>query len=163
MSWDRAQLVGLGIPLRFIAKPSYSPPATNPNVVANAFTDKVDMDEINDTDDLISVGTHLTKEEADSIKTSLTSMNIDFVANGHDAASRYHSLYYEIRVQRKDFEKARTAVNSRQRKTLLESRQCPKCQSKEYRILEKKGLWQKLYYYGTTLVQCKKCRTKYPI
>ena len=34
--WDRAQLVGLGIPLRFIAKPSYSPPATNPNVVHKA-------------------------------------------------------------------------------------------------------------------------------
>jgi len=32
VSWDRAQLVGLGIPLRYIAKPSYSPPATNPNV-----------------------------------------------------------------------------------------------------------------------------------
>jgi hypothetical protein len=30
-TWDRAQLVGLGIPLRFIAKPSYSPLGTNPN------------------------------------------------------------------------------------------------------------------------------------
>ena len=36
VSWDRAQLVGLGIPLRLIAKPSYSPPATNPNVVCNS-------------------------------------------------------------------------------------------------------------------------------
>jgi hypothetical protein len=121
------------------------------------------MEEINDTDDLISVGTHLTREEADSIKTSLTSMNIDFVSNGHDAASRHSNLYYEIRVQRKDIEKARVAVKSRQRKTLLESRQCPKCENKDYKVLEKKGLWEKIYYYGTTLVQCKKCKTKYPI
>jgi hypothetical protein len=129
----------------------------------NAFTNKVDRDEINDRDDLLSVGTHLTREEADSIKSSLTSLNIDFTVNGHDAASRYSNLYYEIRVQRKDFEKARKAVKSRQRKTLLGSRQCPKCKSKDYKILEKKGLWEKIYYYGTTLVQCKKCRTKYPI
>ncbi len=121
------------------------------------------MDEIDDADDLISVGTHLTKEEADSIKTSLTSMSIDFVVNGHDAASRYHSLYYEISVQSKDFDRARNAVKNRQRKTLIDSQQCPKCKCKDYKILEKDGLWEKIYYYGTTLVQCKKCRTKYPI
>jgi hypothetical protein len=33
VSWDKAQLVGLGIPLRFIAKPSYARHCTNPNVV----------------------------------------------------------------------------------------------------------------------------------
>jgi hypothetical protein len=37
ITWDRSQLVGLGIPLRFIAKPSYSPPATNPNVSSKPF------------------------------------------------------------------------------------------------------------------------------
>jgi len=35
VSWDRSQLVGLGIPLRFIAKPSYPRHCTNLNVVAN--------------------------------------------------------------------------------------------------------------------------------
>jgi hypothetical protein len=40
VSWDRAQLVGLGIPLRFIAKPSYSPLGTNPNVVCKAVASK---------------------------------------------------------------------------------------------------------------------------
>jgi hypothetical protein len=121
------------------------------------------MDEINDTDDLISIGTHLSQDEADSIKSSLTSMNIDYVSNGHDAVSRYNNLYYEIRVQKKDVERARTIVKSRQRKILLESRQCPKCKMGDYRTLEKKGLWEKIYYHGTTLVQCRKCRTKYSI
>ena len=36
VSWDRSQLVGLGIPLRFIAKPSYARHCTNPNVAGNA-------------------------------------------------------------------------------------------------------------------------------
>jgi hypothetical protein len=36
VSRDRAQLVGLGIPLRFIAKPSYSRHCSKPNVGANS-------------------------------------------------------------------------------------------------------------------------------
>jgi hypothetical protein len=38
ITWDRAQLVGLGIPLRFIAKPSYSGHCTSTNVSANTRT-----------------------------------------------------------------------------------------------------------------------------
>ena len=40
VSGDTLQLVGLGIPLCYIAKPSYSPPVTNTNVVANALRQK---------------------------------------------------------------------------------------------------------------------------
>lgn len=36
ITWDRSQLVGLGIPLRFIAKPSYSGHCTSTNVVFNS-------------------------------------------------------------------------------------------------------------------------------
>ncbi|QOI98548.1 MAG: hypothetical protein HRU69_14115 [Flammeovirgaceae bacterium] len=36
VTWDKAQLVGLGIPLRFIAKPSYARHCRNTNVVAHA-------------------------------------------------------------------------------------------------------------------------------
>jgi hypothetical protein len=36
ITWDKSQLVGLGIPLRFIAKPSYARHCTNPNVVHNS-------------------------------------------------------------------------------------------------------------------------------
>jgi hypothetical protein len=35
VSWDRSQLVGLGIPLRFIAKPSYSGHFASTHVVGN--------------------------------------------------------------------------------------------------------------------------------
>ena len=44
VSWDRSQLVGLGIPLRFIAKPSYSGHCTSTHVVAHALTDKFSTD-----------------------------------------------------------------------------------------------------------------------
>jgi hypothetical protein len=35
ITWDRSQLVGLGIPLRCIAKPSYSGHCTSTNVADN--------------------------------------------------------------------------------------------------------------------------------
>ncbi len=121
------------------------------------------MNENDDIHELITVGSYLTKDEADSIKSRLTSMKIEFVVNGQYAASRYRSLYYEIKVQRKDFENAKRIVKNQLKKTLIENQKCPKCKNLEYTILEKKGLWQKIYYYGTTLVQCKKCETKYLI
>lgn len=121
------------------------------------------MDDINDTDDLVSVGTHLTKEEADSIKSGLTSMNVDFVVNGHDAASRYSSLYYEIKVKRGDARAAKQVIDKRRARNFVESRKCPKCKNLVYREIEKKGLWERIYYFGTTLVQCQKCKTKYSI
>ena len=46
VSWDRSQLVGLGIPLRFIAKPTYSGHCTSTYVVAHALTnDKFQNDD----------------------------------------------------------------------------------------------------------------------
>jgi len=52
VSWDRSQLVGLGIPLRFIAKPSYARHCTNPNVGSHT-SDKVDRK--NQIDELVQV------------------------------------------------------------------------------------------------------------
>lgn len=125
--------------------------------------ENVDMDTIDDLNDFISIATYLTKEEANSIKKALTAIRVDAVASGHDTGSRYQTLHYEIRVKRKDIDRARPIVERRRKRASLESQLCPKCSSGSYKILEKKGFWQNLYYYGTTLAQCKKCRTKYPI
>lgn len=121
------------------------------------------MDDINDADDLVSVATHLTRDEADSIRSGLTSINVNFVVNGHDAASRYASLYYEVKVRRRDVQTAQQVIDKRRAKKFIESRKCPKCKNLVYREVEKTGLWQKIYYFGTTLVQCQKCKTRYSI
>ena len=113
--------------------------------------------------ELVSIGTQLTRAEADSIKSGLQSINVHFVENGHDAANRYSSLYFEIRVERKNFERAIEVVKARQKQTKVESKKCPKCEGDNYKELKKDTLWKKIYYYGTTLVQCRDCRTKYPI
>ena len=42
VTWDRAQLVGLNIPLRSIFKPSYSGNITKPNVVGHLVYDNTD-------------------------------------------------------------------------------------------------------------------------
>lgn len=118
---------------------------------------------MNNSDILISVGTNLTEDEVNSIKSVLTSMNIAYSVNGHGAASRYRSYYYEIKVRKDDFAKAKTVVEKRQQKTFAESQQCPKCRYTEYEKLPKNGIWEKVYYYGTTLVRCKKCKTKYSV
>ncbi|HRK54075.1 MAG TPA: hypothetical protein PK185_09170 [Cyclobacteriaceae bacterium] len=121
------------------------------------------MDGIKDSDILISAGTHLTVDEVASIKSDLTSLNIDFVVNGHGAASRFRSYYYEIIVKEENIGTAKKIVEKRRSSTSVESRQCPKCKNPKYNELKKSGIWEKIYYYGTTLVQCRKCKTKYPI
>ena len=121
------------------------------------------MDDIDGIESFETVTSHLTGQEADSIKSMLTSMNIDFIASGHDAKSRYDSLYYQIKVKKRDFKVAKQIIDKRRAKLFLESRKCPKCKTLGYKEIEKRAIWEKIYYYGTTLVECKKCKTRFSI
>ncbi len=59
ITWDKAQLVGLGIPLRFIAKPSYARHCANPNVVRHSFRTIMNYEQLNKDDKIKSVVRHL--------------------------------------------------------------------------------------------------------
>lgn len=126
------------------------------------------MDEKDESSNLVSAGGYLTESELREVRSILNSMNIRHVAGGHGPADRgqlgqYRNYYYEVKVHPDDYEVVRKVIVKRKNKSKVEGRQCPKCKSLLYLEVEKKGLWEKLYYYGTTLVQCKRCKTKYPI
>lgn len=112
-------------------------------------------------DDIISLISYLTLSELDSIKARLNSHNIKYIVNGHGARSRYHSAYYEIRVRKKDYKKAKGIADRFRAETFLKSRKCPKCGSRLYESVSNLNFFQKLLYLGTTPVKCKKCGNKY--
>lgn len=116
-----------------------------------------------DNVELVSVASHLKKDEADRIRRILNSVRIDSIISGHDAASRYSSLYYQISVKREDFRAARRIIDTEKAKIFIESKKCPYCEYLGYREIKKQGLWERLLYAGTTLVQCKKCKRKFGI
>jgi hypothetical protein len=80
-----------------------------------------------DEHELLTVTSHLTKTEADRIKGILNSARIKFVVSGHDAASRYNSLYYQIRVSSEDFISAKRIIDKEKAKIFIEGRKCPNC------------------------------------
>jgi ssDNA-binding Zn-finger/Zn-ribbon topoisomerase 1 len=116
-----------------------------------------------DNQDLVTVISHLTTAETEELKRSLNSLKIESLVSGHDAKSRFGNLYYEIKVNRKDYQTAKQLIDKHKAKVLMASKMCPKCQYLGNKKIEKKGLWEKLFYAGTTLVQCNKCKNKFPI
>lgn len=116
-----------------------------------------------DERELETVISHLTADEANRVKGILNSSKIPFVASGHDAKSRFSSLYYQIRVERKNLKAAKQIVAKHRAQVFIDGRKCPKCKSPGYKEIEKKGIWKKLLYMGTTLVKCNKCKNEFAI
>ena len=69
-----------------------------------------------DETELVTVTSHLKKDEADRIIGILNSARINAIVSGHDAASRYNSLYYQIRVKREDFKPAKQIIDKEKAK-----------------------------------------------
>jgi hypothetical protein len=116
-----------------------------------------------DERELVTVISHLTTDEASRVQGILNSLKIPFVTSGHDAKSRYSSLYYQIRVERINLRTAKVVVAKQRAQIFIDSRKCPKCKSLGYKEIEKKGLWKKILYMGTTLVRCNKCKNEFSI
>lgn len=117
----------------------------------------------NDKENLVSLVTYLTREEANTIESRLQAAKIPYVMKGFDAASRYSSLYFEILVNLTDLQRSKVIVAYEQSKAVLRQKECPKCQSPNYTELPARTWWQKIYYAGTTRVKCNRCRTVFPI
>ena len=121
------------------------------------------LPKIMDEKKLVTVISHLTADEANRVKGILNSLKIPFIASGHEAKSRFSSLYYQIRVEKENLKAARHIVNKHCARVFIDSRKCPKCKSLGYKEIEKKGFWNKLLYAGTTLVKCNKCKNEFAI
>jgi len=118
---------------------------------------------MSDDQDLVTVIKHLTKEERDRVQAIFESLSIPYVVSGHGPSNRYHSYYYLFKVRQRDYGIALEVVKKQQARIFIDSRKCPKCSYLGYKEVEKKGLWEKLYYLGTTLVMCTRCKHKFPI
>lgn len=113
---------------------------------------------------LAEIATYLTSSEANELKSSLSALNIQCVIKGIGVKGRAGSPeYYKIFVQQIDYPQASQTVKRYAAKIFIESKRCPQCKSLKFTRLEKRGLWNKIYYFGTTLVQCNKCKTQFTI
>jgi hypothetical protein len=121
------------------------------------------MEDFDKPEDLVPIGTHLTRGEFDSVKSGLTARDIHYEFNEYHATSHYSSYYYEVKVKRRDRREAQQILGKINAKAFIESRKCPKCKTLGYTEIKKRGLWEKVYYFGTTLNQCQKCKTKYAV
>lgn len=117
----------------------------------------------NDDKDLVTVIDHLTVEERDRVKGILDSLKIPYIVNGHGSVNQYHSHYYSFKVRQRDYGVAIKVVKEQKARIFIDSRRCPKCKTLGYRANSKKGLWEKIFYFGTTLVECSKCKHKFGI
>lgn len=114
--------------------------------------------------DLIILINYLKASEAESLKSELNSNKINYITKAHGATTGYEDDdYYQIMVAREDYSRAKVVANKFRARTFVKSRQCPKCKSMQYEPVTGLNFFQRILYWGTTPVRCKKCKTRYVI
>ena len=113
---------------------------------------------------MIKISAFLDRQEAQEVENALKGRQIEyFISNKGTANGRYHDPYYQFSVNVSDYVLTRRIVSRVLAKRFVENQKCPKCKQLAYKVIEKKNWLERLYYFGTTRVQCKKCRCKYMI
>jgi hypothetical protein len=109
-------------------------------------------------DSWVTAGRFLTYEEVSQIKTALQAERIPFIVNEHGAHSRYGSYYFEIKVAYKDLSRARSIlklVAQHKSRNLM----CSHCKKSTSMIeVKNKTFFQRIYFAGTKLMRCKRCK-----
>jgi hypothetical protein len=112
---------------------------------------------------LITVANYLTVEERNRLMSFFNARKIPFVVNGHGPTDKFGSYYYLIKVEKRNFDIANNLVKSEKSRIFMASKKCPNCKSLDFTRLVKKGLWERVLYFGTTVVRCNFCKSKYSI
>lgn len=111
---------------------------------------------------MIKVASYLSESEMNRVKQGLEGLRIEhFISNKGTVLGQYHDQYFEVSVREADYVIAKSIVVKVTATAREESRTCPKCKASAYRVVEKMGFWEKIFYLGATCVQCKKCGTRY--
>ena len=113
--------------------------------------------------ELITAISNLTDTECKSIQASLQQNKIPFIVNEHGAHGKYRSYYFEIKIKRDDADAVAQVVNKFKAGKSIDNKRCPKCGHSGYKQPDQVSWLTKIYYWGTTLVECKKCKTRYGI
>ena len=103
------------------------------------------MEDVNLSDDIDEQGI----ADTDSLRRVQNDFNKDFIPLDSG--------------ERNSDQKRLEALTNNEVKKLARTVECPNCKNLGCKIIEKKSIWQRLYYWGTTLAECKKCRTRFPI
>ena len=140
--------------------------ATYTGVVGHSIFGKIYQ--MNNKTDFVSVGRYLTHQESENIKGQLNSLKVQYIVSGHGPNNGYPvggdaSEYFEIKVGPSDINTGRQIIQQEKQRSTSVRAKCPKCGFLGYRVLEKTTLFDKVYYFGTTLVECRKCKKRYSI
>ncbi len=112
---------------------------------------------------MIKIPRILEAKEAREVENALKGRAIPYFISNRGSATPYHDTYYQISVNAGDYLLARRIVMRVLANSLIENQKCPKCKYEGYKIIVNKNWLERIYYIGTTRVQCKKCKTKFVI
>lgn len=121
--------------------------------------------EMKDSSDkeLITAIRNLTDSECKRLEAVLHQHKIPFITDGHGPQGKYQSYYFEIRVEARHAKEVSQIVAKHTARMFLERKICPRCGSLVHKKVENVDWPTKIYYWGTTLVECKKCKTRFGI
>lgn len=112
---------------------------------------------------MIKIAAFLSSDELQSVKNELDGRRITYFVLNRGHADNYNDPYYQISVDAIHFLVVKKIVARTLAKSFVENQKCPKCKTLSYKLIEMKTWWERIYYFGTTRVICKKCKTKYVI
>lgn len=114
--------------------------------------------------DLISLISFLEGDELQVLKKQLDENKIIYFINKHGGTTGYEdSDYYEIKVSPVDYNRSKAIANKFKASNFIKSRKCPRCGSLSNEPVKSLSLFQKIFFLGTTPVQCKKCKKVFTI
>ena len=114
-----------------------------------------------DAHEMVVVASFLTSEEASLVRRLLARRRIHSITKESGPHDRYVSCYYQVSVKASDYSEAKGIVDYERALIFANGKKCPKCKHPGFKKIAKNGLWERIFYAGTTRVQCDKCDTKY--
>lgn len=106
----------------------------------------------------------LDSVEGQQVENAFKGRKIEYyISNKGSAREGYHDPYYQFSVNAADYVLARRIISRVLAKSYVENQKCPKCKYLGYKVIANRNWLERLYYFGTTRVQCKKCKNRYVI
>ncbi|TGE13928.1 hypothetical protein [Hymenobacter elongatus] len=114
---------------------------------------------------LIPAATYLTYAEAVTLYNDLLAADINSLVKtcGPPSFPFGDGIWYQLLIEEEDADAARASVEDFEaRRATVRVVRCPRCHSPDTMPVARPGLWQRLFYAGTTLHQCAGCERHFP-
>lgn len=122
---------------------------------------------MNNNKRFISLGRYFTHDEVQNIKGQLQAQDIRHLIKGHgphlgNPTEFSVSEYFEVEVDSDKLQTAKVIADKVRVKRFVDNQKCPKCGHLGHVTVDKSML-ERVLFIGTTLVQCKKCKKRFPV